>query len=125
MKQTFVFLILLLWFAFSLPSIEIEHLKEITLSQSEETFIQKAGSLIVTEDQMVLIFDYKAGNMKIFDLNGELVKIFGGKGLGPNEFVKPYFGSYNKPYVVFADFGRKLVFIYEQTQMCPDRFFYK
>lgn len=115
MKWITVAVLIVFLLAFSLPAIEIEHLKEITLSQNDETFIQKAGSLIVTEDQAVLIFDYKAGNMKIYDLNGKLVKIFGGKGLGPNEFVRPYFGSYNKPYVVFADFGRKLVFVYKKT----------
>ena len=115
MKRMVISILLLFWFAFSLQAIEIEHLRKIALFQDAETFIQKAGSFIVTEDEMVLVFDYKAGHMKIFDLNGKLIKIFGGKGLGPNEFVRPYFSSYSKPYIVFADFGRKLVFIYKKT----------
>jgi len=115
MKRIFISLILLLCFVFSLTAIEIKPLRKITLSQTDETFIQKAGSFIVTEQEVLLVFDTKAGNIKCFDLNGKLVKIFGGKGLGPNEFVKPYSSSYKSPYFVFADFGRRSFFIYKTT----------
>ena len=116
MKRISVVLFVLFCIVFSLSAIEIESLRKITLSQTDETFIQKAGSFIVTADEKLLVFDTKAGNIKTFDLNGKLVKIFGRKGMGPNEFVTPFSSSYKKPYVVFSDFGRRSVFIYKQTR---------
>ena len=115
MKQMSIVLLLLFCLVFSLAAIEIEPLREITLSQTDETFIQKAGSFIVTEDEMLLVFDTKAGHIKIFDLSGKLVKIFGRKGMGPNEFVTPFSSAYKNPYFIFADFGRRSFFIYKTT----------
>jgi len=115
MKRTFYSLVLLFYLVLSLAAIEIGPLREITLSQTDETFIQKAGSFIVTEDEMLLVFDTKAGHIKIFDLSGKLVKIFGRKGMGPNEFVTPFSSAYKSPYFIFADFGRRSFFIYKTT----------
>jgi len=110
-----LFLLLLFCILSSLPAIEVEPLKTITLSQTDEIFIQKAGSFIVTEDDMILVFDTKAGHVKMFDSKGNLAKIFGRKGMGPQEFVRPYSSSYKKPYVIFTDFGRRSFFIYKTT----------
>ncbi len=107
--------LLLFYLVFSLSAIEIEPLRKITLSQTDETFIQKAGSFIVTADENILVFDTKAGHIKIFDLSGKLIKIFGRKGMGPNEFVTPFSSSYKSPYFVFADFGKRSFFIYKTT----------
>ena len=106
--------LLLFCLAFSLSAIEIKHLREITLSQTDEAFIQKAGSFIVTEDETVIVFDSGAGNIKSFDINGKPVGIFGRKGLGPNEFIRPKLSAYKAPYIAFADFGRKSFFIYKR-----------
>jgi hypothetical protein len=64
---------------------------------------------------MLLVFDTKAGHVKVFDLNGKLVKVLGRKGMGPNEFVTPFSSAYKNPYFVFADFGRRTFFIYKTT----------
>lgn len=115
MKWISTALLFLFYLVFSLNAIEIEPLREITLFQNEDTFIQKAGSFIVTEDELLLVFDTKAGHIKIFDLSGKLVKIFGRKGMGPHEFVTPFSSAYKSPYIVFADFGRRSFFIYKTT----------
>ncbi|MCP5105251.1 MAG: hypothetical protein GY950_17820 [bacterium] len=98
----------------SLTAIEIKPLREITLAQSEAAFINKCGSFIVTEDGMVFVFDTKAAHIKVFNPKGELANIFGRKGVGPHEFVKPFGSSYKKPYIIFSDFGRKSIFIYKR-----------
>jgi len=115
MKRIFIFLLLLFYLVFSLIAMEIEPLREIPLFQSEDTFIQKSGSIIVTENERLLVFDTKAGHIKIFNLKGDLVKIFGRKGMGPNEFVKPYSSSFKSPYFIFTDYGRRSFFVYKMT----------
>jgi hypothetical protein len=97
-----------------LYSIEIKHLREFTLFQNDDVFISHPGSFFVTEDDMVFVFDEKASNIKIFNTNGKLVKIFGKRGLGPDEFIKPFFSAYKKPLVAFVDFRRNFFFIYER-----------
>jgi hypothetical protein len=52
----------------------------------------------VTEDGLYLIPDHKAGHVKVFEKNGKflkLVKKFGPKGFGKDEFGKPAYCFYN------------------------------
>lgn len=79
-------------------------------------------SFCVTEDELFIIPDYSAGNMKIYEKNGdmlELIKIIGRKGYGPDEFVRPGFCFYNKDKSKFGvlDFGIRKIFIYDRIRM--------
>jgi hypothetical protein len=97
-----------------LSAIDIKQTRKITLYQSHDTFIKKPGSFIVTVDDMILIFDSNASHIKIYNSDGKLVNIFGKKGMGPDEFVRPYLSAYKEPFVVIGDFGRKTFFIYKR-----------
>jgi hypothetical protein len=79
------------------------------------------GSFEVTEDGFFLIPDYKGGNIKIFEKKGEflnLVKKFGRKGFGIDEFNKPMYCLYDKHEGKFGviDVGTQIrnVFIYDR-----------
>lgn len=110
-----LFLFFLIYCNFSsLYSIEIKHLREFTLFQNDEEGLYNPGSFFITEDDLVFVFDGKASNIKIFNTNGELVRVFGKRGVGPDEFSRPFFSAYKNPFVVFADFGRKHFFIYKR-----------
>lgn len=78
-------------------------------------------SFCVTEDRLFLIPDHQAGNIKIFEKDGKslkLVKTFGRKGFGSDEFNKPSYCFYDKYESKFGviDVGRNIknVFIYDR-----------
>ena len=48
-------------------------------------------------------------------MKGKRISIFGRKGMGPNEFVRPIMSSYRQPFVAIVDFGRKTIFIYKRS----------
>ena len=58
---------------------------ELKLGNNE---ILLVGSIAVN-DENIFITDRKAANIKILDHQGSLVKVFGRKGYGPNEFQQP------------------------------------
>lgn len=110
-------LLLLLSGIFSfLSAVEIKHLREFPLSQEGEILIAKAYSFVVTKDDQVMVADMKASNIKIFDMTGKRLSVFGRNGLGPNEFVRPVRTAYREPLIAIMDFGRRAVFVYNRTE---------
>jgi hypothetical protein len=99
---------------YSLSAIEIKPLRKINLSNSQENFIKWPGSFIVTVDDIFIVFDSKASNIKFYDASGKLINIFGRRGMGPDEFVKPFLSYYKEPFVVIGDYGRNTIFIYKR-----------
>lgn len=99
-----------------LTAVEVKPLKEFTLSQNEDIIIEKPGSFIVTEDNRIVVNDGKAGNIKIFDMQGKRIDIFGRKGMGPHEFVRPWGCAYKDPFIAFVDYGRKTIFLYKYSK---------
>jgi hypothetical protein len=94
----------------------IKLIKKTKLSQ-ENTLLGNPWSFCVTEDDLFLIPDYKAGNVKIYDGNGNLLTVFGSKGYGPGEFVNPTFCFYNKADTKFGvmDHRMRKIFVYKRT----------
>ena len=79
----------------------------------------KPKAFCVTEDEVFIIPDYQAGNIKIYERNEkflELVNKIGRKGYGPDEFSRPAFCFYNKNESKFVvlDFGIRKIFIYDR-----------
>lgn len=95
---------------------EIKLLKKVELSQEKE-LLQTPEAFCVTDDGLIIIPDFKAGNIKIYDQNGSLVKVLGRKGYGPNEFKYPLNCTYdnNTKQFAVADFGLRKIFIYQRT----------
>ncbi|MCP4216336.1 MAG: hypothetical protein GY765_16930 [bacterium] len=96
-------------------AIKIKPVRQFILQQKGDDFIRKPGSFIVTPENTIMVFDSKGSNIKVFNNDGQLKKIFGRKGLGPNEFVKPYFSAYREPFVAVSDYGLRRYLIYKRT----------
>lgn len=92
--------------------IKIDLEKRIKLS--EKVLLQFPRSFCVTEDNLVLVVDFKAGDVKIYNSRGEFVKTLGRKGYGPNEFAQPYFCSYTNRKLIISDTGQRRIFFYDR-----------
>ncbi len=114
MKKMLLYVLIFFYLFSSISAIEIKFLRKFTLAQDEKNFLIRPGSFFVTEDSMIFVIDSRASNIKIFDSDGKLANIFGRKGLGPNEFITPFFSTYQKPFLALADFGRRRYFIYKR-----------
>ncbi|HLP48529.1 MAG TPA: 6-bladed beta-propeller, partial [Candidatus Kapabacteria bacterium] len=115
MKKIILIVFLFLYLLSSLSAIEIKLSRKFTLAQDEENFIIRPGSFFVTEDEMIFVIDSRSSNIKIFDTDGKLASVFGRKGLGPNEFITPFYSAYQKPFLALVDFGRRRHFIYKRS----------
>ncbi|MCP4214425.1 MAG: 6-bladed beta-propeller, partial [bacterium] len=113
--KTSLIIMLLIFLTPALTAVKVKHLKSIALSQADDILIRKANSFVVTEDNQILVVDTKAADLKIFDMTGKRLQVFGRKGMGPDEFVRPRRIAYSKPYVLLVDFGRKTIFVYKRT----------
>ena len=105
--------------------VEVKTLRKISLSQDNDILIEKANSFIVTVDKKILVIDSKAANIKIFDMTGKRLKIFGRKGMGPDEFVRPLRCAYLEPFVSIMDYGRSMIFIYKRSGLDNFEFIHK
>ncbi|MFC2146172.1 hypothetical protein ACFLRT_02295 [Acidobacteriota bacterium] len=83
--------------------------------------LPKPQAFCVTEDDLLILPDQKAGDIKIYKKNGnflELTKTLGGKEDAPGEFVEPKFCYYNrdkeKAKFGVMDFGAKKIFIHDR-----------
>jgi len=112
-KNIFVVIMFVLLFKTILPySVVLK--REFKLKTASDSFIQLPSSFFITEDNLIFVFDVKAGNIKIFKITGEYITKFGRKGMGPNEFIFPAYGVYKKPFVTIMDFGKRRVFVYKR-----------
>lgn len=124
-KMIITIFLLSCFFPLWLESVEIKAIRKITLSQDNDIFIEKANSFIVTVDKRVLVIDSKAANIKIFDMTGKRVNVFGRKGMGPDEFVRPRWSTYLEPFVSIMDYGRNMIFIYKRSGLNSFEFIHK
>ena len=93
---------------------KIEQSGKIKLLSQDVNFLQKPRDFCVTEDNLFLIPDYKAGDIKVYESNGKIVNILGKKGVGPNEFVKPTFCFFDEGKFGVMDWGIRKIFIYDR-----------
>lgn len=85
--------------------VEIKNIGVIPIDQSK-VFLQRINKFVVTEDEYYLFPDAKAGDVKIYDSQGRLAKVFGRRGYGPLEFVAPYYCDYSNNNFIVLDWGR-------------------
>lgn len=76
-----------------------------------ERLIQAPVSFFVTREGKLFLLDGKAANIKIYGKR-KMVKVFGRRGLGPNEFIAPGASAYWPPYMALHDLRRDQLFIY-------------
>jgi len=113
MKFKLIFALFFFFFASLVFGVEIKFIEKIKLSQ-EKTIIQGSISFGVAEDELFLITDYKAADIKIYNKQGNLEKVWGRKGPGPKEFLRPAVCSYRDGTFAVLDFGKYRLFLFER-----------
>lgn len=96
-------------------AIEIERAGTIPIHQ-ESVILQRITDFCVIENNQFLFPDHKAGDIKIYDNKGNLVKVWGRKGPGPNEFFSPIYCDYRAPYLVLMDYGKSKLFVFKKEK---------
>jgi 6-bladed beta-propeller len=96
-------------------AIKIQKIKTIPIDQ-ESVIIQRVKNFSVTENENFIIPDKKAGDIKVFNNQGKLVKKWGRKGPGPNEFLRPMYSDYLNPYLMIMDWGKRKLMVFEKKE---------
>jgi hypothetical protein len=113
-RQRILYVLLVLaFFAGSLWGYEIKFLKKFELSQKKE-LIAYPMSLCVTEDDLFLVSDMKLAHVKVYDNKGNLLKIHGRHGFGPNEFTRAGYTFYEDRKFGVYDMDAWRVHLYER-----------
>lgn len=113
-KYSYTVLMMLICF-YQILSADIKLIEKIIIHQDDDNFIQQTTKIAVTEDEYFIFPDRKAGNIKIFNNKGKLVKLWGRKGMGPTDFAYPVFCDYIKPKFILLDFGKYKATLYERV----------
>lgn len=114
MKRCIIPLIFIFTNVFNIASIDIQLIEKVDIDQSK-VILERISKIAVTEDEHYIFPDYKAGNIKIFSPKGELLKVWGQKGMGPEDFASPLYCDYKKPYFILIDWGKYKLMLFERT----------
>ena len=98
------------------PNVKL--LEKMEFSPEPKSLLKRAISFCVTEDEVFIITDYEASNIKVYEKSGsflKLTKIIGEEGYGTGEFKKPAYCFYNTKEKKFGvmDFGTRKISIYK------------
>ena len=113
MKFKIIFALFLVYSANQLIGLNTKFIEKIKLSQ-EKSLIQGSISFAVTEDETFFITDYKAADIKIYNNQGYLEKVWGRKGPGPEELLRPSVCSYRDGTFAVLDFGKYRILLFER-----------
>ncbi len=83
---------------------------------SQEKAYLTAYDFVVTEDELFIVPHAKEGHLKLYRNSGDLFKIIGRKGPGPEEFELPGPCDYKAPYFAILDAGKHRVLILKRTK---------
>ncbi len=94
--------------------LEEELIIEAKETNQEEEMFQAIVSLAIDSQGNIYVLDKKAGNVKVFDVNGIFLKTIGRKGGGPGEFGTPesFVLNPDNELCVF-DSGRRIIHIFD------------
>jgi len=110
----------------SVLSSEVFDIKLITqfyLDQTNE-ILGNPGDMAIDNDDNIFITDRAFSNIKIYGNQGKLIKIFGRKGEGPDEFGEPFTIDYSNGKFCFYDISRLYYYIYDREFHLLNSFFY-
>lgn len=116
-------ILLLILPLFSKEKIEINLIKQIYLDQEKE-ILEKPTDIAIDNQENIFITDYGAGDVKIYDKNGKLKKVFGRRGEGPGEFLRPFTIDFHQNKFCMVDTGRFHIYLYDNEFNKITDFFY-
>jgi len=97
-----------------LLGIDVTQIRRVILSQ-EKAVLMAAESFVRTEDGLFIIPDYRDGNFKLYDDDGNLVAVWGKRGPGPLEFLSPRSCHYQPKILAVSDFSKQRILTFKRT----------
>jgi len=97
-----------------LSATEIKLIRKIDISQKEKYL--NISDLAVTDDEVFIFTDAKESNIKLYNNKGEIIKIWGQRGPGPDELNFPSKCDFNSPFFALLDTGKMRVYIYRYVK---------
>lgn len=94
---------------------DIRLIDKIPVSQ-QDGFIEADDGMAVLPNGSFIICDTRAGNFKIFDKTGRLIKIFGRRGNGPDEFSYPTLFDYSDNKLLISDSEKYRILVYHVNE---------
>ncbi len=122
MKNLLIFLLIYLNLPFK-TNIKVEIVSKFSLDQSKE-IIGGCWDIAVDENENIYIPDMPQGNIKIYNIEGKLIKILGKKGAGPGEFVSPMRVDVDNEKICVQDPGQFKYFFFDRNFKPIGNFFY-
>jgi len=90
--------------------------KTIKLEQTNLVYIGSVRQCLINKKN-IIITDSKMHNIKIYTINGELLKIVGKKGQGPGEFKVPMGLTDYNHYILVSDIGNGRMNIFDKESL--------
>ena len=75
--------------------------------------IESASGIAVTDKEIIVLSDSMAGNFKFYNTKGNLLKVFGRRGQGPDEFGSPRLYDYIDSKLLINDWQRLKLSVYK------------
>lgn len=97
--------------------------EEIELQQNSKVIIGSVRDFIL-DNNLIYIVDSKASNIKIYNLNGAIIKIIGNKGTGPGEFQFPYAIDIDEEKIYITDIVNRRLNIFDKQKLTFNKSFY-
>lgn len=114
MSKRLTLIILIIAFYQNSFAIEVKFVNKILLSQEKYTLFNVVN-FVTTEDEMFILLDTKASNIKLYDNGGKLHRVWGRRGPGPDEFIQPFRCDYQEPYFILYDLGKFRLNVYKRA----------
>ncbi len=96
---------------------------QFLLDQTKEP-LGRPGDIEVYDNGKIFVTDRAFGNIKIYNQDGSLVRIFGRKGAGPDEFVSPNYIEIDDRKICVQDMGQLKYIIFDENFNEITRFFF-
>jgi hypothetical protein len=84
--------------------VELELIKEIKPFENESVKIGQASFSKIDVDTNLYIIDWSSSNLKVFSKNGNLIRIIGRAGKGPNELSNPMYFCFKGDEIWISEF---------------------
>lgn len=123
MKGRFFLIFFIPVFLFSFDKTTVKLVDQFYLDQKREC-LALPGDMTIDEQENIFVTDSKLCNVKIYNKKGSLIKRFGRKGGGPEEFLAPYTIDYDGDKLCVQDVELSKYLIFNKDLKEIKRFFY-
>lgn len=127
MMRKKLFLLIVVFLIFDIEAQDFnkifKEIKEIKLYQDSKHIIGSIYNCVI-DNNFFYIVDSRSSNIKIYDLDGKLVKVLGNKGNGPGEFQLPKAIDIDDKYIYVTDVKSRKLNIFDKKTLKFKKSFY-